>query len=197
MKHLFIFLLLIAAFSTSVLAANFLDKKVVKIGETVPDFQLEDVSGKEHQLSDHRGSIVMLHFWSATCPFVVRYDEELKKIAEDYKDRGVIVLGIDSNKSETLDQIKKVADERKVNYPVLIDSGNKIADQFGAITTPHVFLIDKEGKLLYEGAVDDQGWSKDNAVKKKYVREALDQALAASPISTPVTKSVGCTIKRF
>ena len=84
-----------------------------------------------------------------------------------------------------------------MNYPILLDPSNKIADQFGAITTPHVFILDKEGKLIYEGAVDDQGWSEDNVAKKFYVKEALDQALKGEPVSISQTKSVGCTVKRI
>ena len=196
MKKAIIFFLSILIFSTPVWAAGFLDKKVVKVGEAVPDFQLKDTSGQEHRLSGYQGKIVMLHFWSATCPFVIRYDERLKQIANDYSNHGVVVLGIDSNSNETLDQVKKVAAIRKINYPILIDPGNQVADQFGAITTPHVFILDKEGKLVYEGAVDDQGWSEENPVTKQYAREALDAMLAGSAVPTPETKSVGCTVKR-
>lgn len=195
MKRLFLFLIFIFAFAASA-RADFLDKKVVKLGETVPDFTLQDFLGQNHQLSSYRGKVVMIHFWSATCPFVVRYDERLKQITADYQDKDVAVLAIDSNSNETLDQIKKVAEERNVNYPILIDPGNQIADQFGAITTPHVFIIDQEGKLVYEGAVDDQGYAEHNKVKTSYTRDALDAALSGSAVPNPQTKSVGCTVKR-
>ena len=196
MKRIAVFSLSVFIFSSTLFAAGFLDKKVVKLGEAVPDFKLHDTSGKEHRLSDYRGKVVMLHFWSATCPFVMRYDERLKEITNDYSKRDVIVLAIDSNSNETPDQIKAVAQKRGVPYPILIDPGNKVADQFGAITTPHVFLIDQKGKLAYEGAVDDQGWSEDNPVKIRYVREALDAVLAGSEAPHPKTKTVGCTVKR-
>ena len=196
MKRTFIFFLLFLAFSTSLWAVNFLEKKVVKLGEAVPDFKLQEITGKEHRLSGYRGKPVMIHFWSATCPFVMRYEERLQEITDDYSKRGVVILGIDSNSNETADQIKKVAAKRKVNYPILIDPGNQIADKFGAITTPHVFIMDKDGKLIYEGAVDDQGWSEDNPVKKRFVRETLDAVLQDLPIPNSKTKSVGCTVKR-
>ena len=182
--------------SHSVLAVNFLEKKVVKVGKPVPDFRLTDTRGAEHQLSSYRGKLVMLHFWSATCPFVIRYDDRLKEIASDYQGRDVVVLGVDSNSNETVKQIKKVAGKRKINYPILIDPGNQVADQFGAITTPHVFLIDQEGKLIYEGAVDDQGWSEDNPVRKHYVREVIEANLSGKPVPYTETQSVGCTVKR-
>ena len=196
MKQAFIFFLSVLALSTTLWAGGFLDKKVVKLGEAVPDFKLVDTSGKERQLSQYRGKIVTLHFWSATCPFVMRYEERLQEITDDYSGRGVVILGIDSNVDETPEQIKKVAEKRKVNCPILIDTSSRVANQFGAITTPHVFIIDKEGKLIYEGAVDDQGWSEDNPVKIRYVREALEAHLSGIPVPNTQTKTVGCTIKR-
>ncbi len=132
--------------------AGFLEKKAVGIGRPVPDFKLAGLDGKTVSLSESRGKIVMIHFWSATCPFVLRYDDRLKAIPKDYADRGVVVLGIDSNGNETPEKIKAVAKERNVNYSILLDPGNKVADQFGAITTPHVFILNKEGVLVYEGA---------------------------------------------
>ncbi len=196
MKRVFIFLAVFLTFSTTLWAVNFLEKKAVKLGQVVPDFKLQDTSGKEHRLSGYRGKPVMIHFWSADCPFVMRYEEQLQEIANDYSKRGVVILAIDSNANETVSHIKEIAGKRKENYSILIDPSNQVADQFGAITTPHVFIIDKEGKLIYEGAVDDQGWSEDNPVKKRYVREALDAYLSGVPIPNPKTKSVGCTIKR-
>ncbi len=183
--------------SSAQAAADFLSKKVVRLGETVPDFELKDTTSTVHKLSSDHRKIVMIHFWSATCPFVIRYQDELKSLTDDYGKQGVISLGIDSNKNEKLEDIKKVAAARKLNYPVLLDLGNKVADQFGAVTTPHLFLIDKEGKLIYEGAVDDQGWSENNIPKKFYARDALEQAVKGIPVTVPQTKSVGCTIKRF
>jgi len=197
-RRISILVLSFLIFSAPLLAAvNFLDNKAVKLGEAVPDFELKDTAGTSHKLSGYKGNIVMIHFWSATCPFVLRYDEQLKQITEDYQKQGVVVLGIDSNTDEKIEDIKKVAEARKVNYPIFLDPGNKVADQFGAITTPHVFILDKEGKLIYEGAVDDQGWSEDHKPEKFYVRNALGQVLKGEAVTVSKTKSVGCTIKRF
>lgn len=169
---------------------------MVKLGEAVPNFELPDTKAENVRLAELRGKPVMIHFWSATCPFVVRYEERLQKITSDYKARGLIVLGIAANDTESDDLIRKVAREHGVNYSVLIDRGHKIADQFGAVTTPHVFLIDSEGKLVYEGSVDDQGWREENPVTKEYVREALDALLRGNSVPNPQTKPFGCTVKR-
>ncbi len=176
---------------------NFLDLKSVKLGEPVADFELKDTEGNAHKLTDHQGKVVVIHFWSAKCPFVLRYDDALKAITADYQKDGVVVLGIASNTNEPAEEIKKVAQARQVNYPVLLDPGHKIADQFGAVTTPHVYVINPEGKLVYEGAVDDQGWSEAKKPGKVHVRNAIEQTLKGETVSTPQTKSVGCTIKRF
>ncbi len=192
-----IFTLWFGSLSLWAAEVDFLKQKVVKLGEPVPDFSLHDTEDIINKLSDYRGKVVMIHFWSAKCPFVLRYDDRLKDITKDYKEQGVVSLAIDSNTNETLLDIEKVAKARKVNYPVLLDPGNKIADQFGAVTTPHVFIVDRDGKLAYEGAVDDQGWSEDKKPTESYVRNALDQILKGEPVKTPQTKSVGCTVKRF
>ena len=190
-------LFLISSMSLQAAEINFLDSKSVKLGEPVADFELKDTEGKTHKLTDHQGKVVVIHFWSAKCPFVLRYDDALKAITADYQKDGVVVLGIASNTNEPAEEIKKVAQARQVNYPVLLDPGHKIADQFGAVTTPHVYVINPEGKLVYEGAVDDQGWSEAKKPGKVHVRNAIEQTLKGETVSTPQTKSVGCTIKRF
>ena len=138
---------------------------------------------------------MLIHFWSATCPFVLRYEERLQALAGDYKDKAA-VLAVDSNFNETPEQIRKEAQKRKLNYPVLIDKGHQVADQFGAITTPHVYVLTADGKLAYEGSVDDQGWSEKDPVNRGYAQEALDAVLAGEPVKDSKTDTFGCTIKR-
>lgn len=196
MKKVVIFFALIVGLSAGLEAHEFLRKKTVDIEKAVPDFQLSDIEGNTLRLSDFKGKVVMIHFWSATCPFVVRYEPRIQFLAKEYASREVVVLGIASNVTETKDQIKTVAKERGVNYPILIDPGNKIADAFGAITTPHVYLVNQEGILVYEGSVDDQGWKEDASVTKEYVREAIEAILSGKAVPTPTTKTFGCSVKR-
>lgn len=199
MKRMMSLIMLFLISSTPLQAEgiNFLDLKSVKLGESVANFELKDTEGNAHKLADHQGKVVVIHFWSAKCPFVLRYDDALKAITQDYQKDGVVVLGIASNTNEPLEEIKNVARARQVNYPVLLDPDHKIADQFGAVATPHVFVINQEGKLVYEGAIDDQGWSEAKKPGKVYVRNAIEQTLKGETVSTPQTKSVGCTVKRF
>ena len=193
-----VLIILIAALSPSsiVSAQKFLELKVVEIGKEVPDFTLKDLSGAPRSLSAYRGKIVMLYFWSATCPYVLRYEERLNEMVADYTNQNVVVLGIDSNENENLEQIKKVSEKRQVSYPILIDPGNRVADEFGAITTPHVFIIDTDGKLAYEGAVDNQSWSEENPVTEQYARAALDSLVKGETVKLPATDTFGCTVKR-
>ena len=196
MKKLVLFLALLIGISPSLWAQDFLKRKVVEIGKPVPDFQLSDSWGKAIKLSDYKGKVVMIHFWSATCPFVVRYEPRLQALTKEYASKDVVVLGIDSNADESVAQIRKVASKRDVNYPILIDSDSKIADAFGAITTPHIYVVNREGLLVYEGSVDDQGWSESASVTKQYARDAIEAALAGKAVPSPKTQTFGCSIKR-
>ncbi len=195
MKKILLGALLMFLGSSAVFADDFLARKAVEIGKPVADFTLQGVNGESVSLSGLKGKPVVLIFWSAQCPFVVRYESRLQAIAADYSSKASI-YGIDSNKTEPIDQIKKVIAERNLNYPILLDPGNKIADQFGAVTTPHIFIIDPAGNLAYEGAVDDQGWDEKNVPKTNYTRDALDAVIAGTPVPAASTKSVGCTVKR-
>jgi peroxiredoxin len=126
---------------------------IIPIGEQVPLFQLNDLSRRSLILKDLRGWIVVLNFWSAECEWCKRVDHELTTYLEVWKDR-VKVLWIASNANESRELIEKVTTER--NLPtVLLDYQHKVADLYGAQTTPHFFVVDEAGKLRYQGAWDD------------------------------------------
>ena len=167
----------------------------VKTGEPVTDFTLTDQQGQSHTLNQYRGHVVLLDFWSATCPVSARYEARLQAIATAYAAQGVVTLAIDANKAETPELIQRVAAERQVPFPILINTGNTIADQLGGLTTPHVFLVDAHGRLVYQGAVDDEGLQP-KTVEHRYLREALDAVLAGATVRTPQTEPFGCSIKR-
>jgi len=193
---LLLMMLFVLGFVSPAFSQDFLSKKVVKLGEMVPEFNLKDTDGNLVRRSEYKGSILMIVYWSARCPFSERYDPRVKKIVTDYASKGVNVIGIDSNVDESLEEIKKVIKERDLNYSILLDPGNLIANEYGAITTPHVFIIDRAGLLVYEGAIDDQEWSDKNPISQNYAREALDATITDEILVTPKTKPFGCTIKR-
>lgn len=198
MKKIFTFL--VWNIVLSVLFFGFLPqsfaKNAIAVGEQVPEFQLTGLDGVPHSFSEAKGKITVFHFWSAACPFVVRYNDRLNKIAADYVPKGVNMVGINSNVDETADQTTVELGKRGITYSVLMDTEHQVADLFGAVTTPHIFIVDSEGTLVYRGAVDDQGWSEDNQPTKSYVNEVLDALLAGKPSPHTETKSVGCTVKR-
>lgn len=177
-------------------AQAFLDKKTAAVGQTAPDFNLADTTGTFHRLSDYRGKNVVLVFWSAQCPFIVRYEDRLQDFVRQYADQNVVILGIDANSTESLEDIRKAAAERGVNYPILLDSANAVADQYGAVTTPHLFILDAAGTLVYEGAFDNQGWSEDNPVTEAYARDVVEALLNQQEVPYTQSKTFGCTIKR-
>lgn len=196
MKRALACLVLSALAAGSAAAQDFLAKKVVQIGRPAPDFELPDMAGNPVRLSSFKDKVVMIHFWSATCPYVDRYEGRLKSIAKDYVDRGVVVLGIASNVNEKPPQIQSVAQRRGVNYPILIDEGHQIADQFGAITTPHVYILDPRGSLAYEGGVDDELTRAQGDPTVPHARNAIEALLAGSAVPVAETRPFGCTIKR-
>jgi peroxiredoxin len=125
----------------------------VNIGQTAPDFELPDLNGQLHKLSDHRGRIVVLNFWSAQCPHAVRTDELIQGWRPAWG-QAVAVFFIASNRNESRVEIAEAARQQHLT-PVLIDREHVVADMYDAQTTPHVFLIDALGRLRYRGAVDD------------------------------------------
>ena len=168
----------------------------LQTGQEAPDFTLNDLQGRAQTLSQYRGTIVVLDFWSATCPVSARYEDRLTAIATEYAAKGVVTLGIDANATENAALIQRVVVERGVPFPILIDSGNKVADLYGGVTTPHVFLVDQQGRLVYQGAIDDEGLMGRGKISRQYLREALDAVSAGRPVPTPKTEPVGCSIKR-
>jgi peroxiredoxin len=164
------------------------------VGTTVEDFKLVDTNGKEKSFNDLKGKNgAIVVFLSVQCPVVRAYDERINKIAEDYQAQGINFIGINSNVTESMEQVKKHAAE-KYKFPVLIDKGNAIADKFSASATPEMFFFDGKNKLVYHGAIDNDRSGAN--VTENFLRVALDENLAGKPITRSQTKAFGCSIKR-
>ncbi len=167
----------------------------VEPGQAMPEFKLKDLDGKEHSLSDFKGKIVVIEFCSHNCPYSRGADPQLIALAEKYADKGVVVLGIDSNTPNDVPSIKKYAEETGKKYPILKDEGNAYADKVGATRTPEVFVLDKEGKVAYHGAFDNRK-KPDEPGDTPYVENAVKALIEGKPVETPTAKAWGCTIKR-
>ena len=165
------------------------------IGATIEDFTLPDVDSKDHSLKSLAGKNgTVLIFISVQCPVSNAYNERMEKLAQDYKTRGVNVIGINSNVTEDAAAVKAHAAEHNLTFTILKDPGNKIADKLGASVTPEAYFLDPNNKLLYHGRIDNAR----NAaqIETNDLRNALDAALAAKAIEKTEAKAFGCTIKR-
>ncbi len=169
------------------------------VGQRVSNFTLEDVSGKKVSLYGFRGKqAVVVAFMGTDCPVGNLYVPRLIELNKEYKDRGVVFLAINSNAHETLEQVAAHAKEREIDFPVLKDSENRVADQLLAERTCEVLVIDGRAMLRYRGAIDDQygqGTRKPEATKK-YLHDALEAVLGGKPPEVAATAVVGCLLDR-
>lgn len=165
------------------------------IGAMVEEFTLPDVDGNQRSLKSLAGKNgTVLLFIAVQCPVSNAYNERMEKLAQDYKAKGIAVIGINSNVAEDAAAVKAHAGENKLTFPILKDPGNKIADKLGASVTPEAYFLDANNKLLYHGRIDN---SRNAAqVETSDLRNALDAALSDKPIEKAEARAFGCTIKR-
>lgn len=165
------------------------------IGATIEDFTLPDANGHEQSLKSLAGKKgTVLLFVSVQCPVSNAYNERMEKLAQDYKARGIAVIGINSNVKEDAAAIKSHAEANKFTFPVLKDPGNKIADRLGATVTPEAYFLDAGNKLVYHGRIDNS--RNGDQIESPDLRNALDAVIAGKPIEKTEAKAFGCTIKR-
>ena len=165
------------------------------IGATVDEFNLPDVNGQEHTLKSLKGKNgTVLIFIAVQCPVSNAYNDRMEKLAEDYKDKGIAVIGINANSSEDAATVKAHAAEKHLTFTILKDAGNKVADKLGAARTPEAYFLDGNNKLLYHGRIDNS--QNPDAIESNDLRNALDSSLAGKPIEKPEAKAFGCSIKR-
>jgi peroxiredoxin len=165
------------------------------IGATIEDFTLPDTDNQSRSLKSLAGKNgTVLLFIAVQCPVSNAYNERMEKLAQDYKARGIAVIGINSNVAEDLSAVKAHAGENNLSFMILKDPGNKIADKLGANVTPEAYFIDASHKLVYHGRIDN---SRNSAqVETNDLRNALDASLAGKPVEKTEAKAFGCTIKR-
>jgi peroxiredoxin len=167
-----------------------------RINQPAPSFELTGTDGKSHKISDFKGKIVVIHFQGVQCPWERAYQPILNKVANEHPD--VVFLGINSNKAESMDDIKALQTKENIPYVILKDPGNKVADLYGAQTTPHMYIIDKEGKVVYHGGIE-KAPANMKAVGKsseQYLVPVVAALKEGKPLPATVTVPKGCTIKR-
>lgn len=187
------------------LFSSFLFAQQAKLNEQAPDFKLVDSNGKEHSLSSFEGKTVVLEWINYDCPFVKKhYDSKnMQNLQSKYAEKGVVWLAIcSSNKgkqghfsNEEINRRSKNHDAKFAAY--LIDENGKVGKMYGAKTTPHMYIIDSTGKLVYAGGIDDKATAnlKDIQGAKNYVSLALDELLNGKAVSIQSSTPYGCSVK--
>jgi peroxiredoxin len=171
--------------------------KVLSIGDLAPSWSdLPGVDDRPHSLADWKDAqAVVLVFICNHCPMTVAHEGRLVQLQKDYAEKGVQLVAVSVSRMETdrLDKMKERAVEKGFNFPYVYDESQKIGRDYGALATPQVFVLDANRKVAYMGAMDDG--LDPAAVKKPYLREAIDAVLSGQTPSTSETRPVGCEIE--
>jgi peroxiredoxin len=193
--------LTLTALSAGVLCAT----EAPKVGAPAPNFTLPDAGGKTHSLGEYKGKYVVLEWFNPGCPFVQKHytSENMQKLQKEFTGKGVAWLTIDSSApgaqgSLTPEEAKKqLADWQMNPTALLLDSSGNVGHEYHATNTPHMFVINPEGKVIYAGAIDSKASTDPGDIKSStnYVKSALEEAMAGKPVSTGQTKAYGCSIK--
>lgn len=165
----------------------------MQLNRPAPDFELPDLQGIPHQLSEYRGRIVVVNFWSAECPHSERTDRYLVSLLEPWNGE-VVILSIAANRNESAQMVAEAAKTRRLPG-VLIDAKHAVADRYEALTTPHAFLVDRKGILRYRGAVDNITFRRREATHF-FLQEAVEALRHGCLPALTETPAYGCTIVR-
>ena len=171
----------------------------IKVGEKMADFTLPDVNGKPHRLYDFEGKkAVAVIFIATRCPYSNAFTHVMASLAHEYESRGVAFIGINANSTEPVTEVAEHARAHGLDFLVLKDEGNKVADELGASVTPEVFLLDSTWTLRYHGALGNSHQPTNNPSKTTddEIRPALEDVLNGKPAQVTETKAFGCSIKR-
>ena len=176
------------------------EAKKLEIGQKGAGFSLPGVDGETHSLDDYKGrALVVVIFTCNHCPVAKAYQDRIIAIQRDYADKGVQIVAINPNSTDivptdSLEHMKTRAKEKGYNFPYLRDESQEVAKAYGALVTPHVFLLDEERVLRYRGRIDDN-WQQPDKVTTTDLRNALDALLDGEEVPEPSTHQIGCTIK--
>lgn len=169
-----------------------------EVGKAAPDFSLPDTAGKQHTLSAYQGKVVVLEWTNPDCPYVQRHYQEntMTALADAYPDTQVVWLAVNTTHYNKPEDTRKWTTEKGLSYPTLLDPDGKIGHLYEAKTTPHMFVIAPDGKLVYDGAIDDDPrGSKETAERAPYVAQAIQAVLQGTAPENAQTKPYGCSVK--
>lgn len=180
------------------------DEKAADVGHAAPDFKLKDTDGKEVSLSEltKSGKTVVLFWFNPGCPYVQKHfsgdHKTFNELAAKYKDKNVQVIAINSGaagqEGAGQEANAKAKKDWKIEFPILLDETGKVGKEYGAKNTPFTVVVTKEGKIAYEGAIDDDSGATKPG-KTNYAAKALDEVLAGTSVTMAKTKPYGCSVK--
>src|SRR6059058_4484322 len=175
------------------------------VGTTAPDFSLTDSKGKTQSVSQYKGKYVVLEWFNPECPFVRKHygSGNMQKLQQEFTGKGIVWLTIDSSApglegNLTAEQANaKMAEWKTRQTALVLDPDGKAGRSYGAKNTPHMFVINPEGKIVYEGAIDSKASPNpsDIASSTNYVKVALEESLSGKTVSNANTKPYGCSVK--
>ncbi len=198
-------LITIVTATLAVAGAARAESAAAEVGKPAPGFTLTSTEGKEHSLADFKGKFVALEWTNYDCPFVKKHygADNMQALQREFTEKGVVWLSINSSAPGKQGHFtpevwkKRMAEWKVAATAVLLDPDGKVGRAYDAKTTPHMFIVNPEGVLIYAGGIDDKPSANpaDIPGAKNYVRAALEQALAGKPVETPTTKPYGCSVK--
>lgn len=202
MKNILKFVVVLFSFLTLLSSSVQAD---VQTGQPAPEFNLNDTNGNSKFLSNLKGSYVVLEWYNPDCPFVKKHYESgnMQALQKEFAEKGVVWLLISSSAAGkegnySAQQFNEILKEQKVtDATLLLDPNGEVGKLYGAKTTPHMFIINPKGDVIYQGAIDDKASADpaDIASSKNYVRDALSEAMAGGEVAMNTTKSYGCSVK--
>ena len=175
------------------------------VGQPAPEFSLKDSNGKAHTLAGNKGKWVVLEWVNPGCPYVRKHYDSANMPAtqKDATAKGVVWLAVNSTNTGAYDYMPPakldgwMKDKGGAPTATLMDTDGKVGRAYGARTTPHMYVIDPNGKLVYAGAIDSKATSNPADIKTatNYVKQAVGESVSGKPVSTPITQAYGCSIK--
>jgi peroxiredoxin len=176
-----------------------------KVGQPAPEFSAPDLQGKNVKLSDYRGKYVVLEWTNPECPYVQRHynSGNMPQLQKELGGKDVVWLTVNST-NQSSGEFKSpqqmgqwLGEKGAAPKAALIDKDSKVGKLYDARTTPHMYIVDPQGKLIYAGAIDDKRWAsaQDTKKAKNHVRAALGEAMAGKPVTVAATSPYGCTVK--
>ena len=176
-----------------------------EVGQPAPDFNVPDTNGQAHQLADYKGKYVVLEWYNPDCPFVRKHygSGNMQALQKEFTAKGVVWLSIDSSApgqegNYPAAKLNEIASSQgAARTALLLDPDGKVGHEYGAKTTPDMYIISPEGKLLYEGAIDNKPSTVLSDIKSatNYVKVALDSSLSGKSVGQTVTRPYGCSVK--